>query len=123
MIVPAKQGVSIPQGRLQVRAAGRLVPLIWILSLLVMPDVTAAPRNEPGGGTAEKNTLRVAAISSICLPRQTAANLDRHVFWTERAVAQGARFVGFPECSITGYEFSENAGISLESAEVLTLVE
>ena len=88
-----------------------------------MPHLTAAPRHDPAGGSAEKNTLRVAAISSICLPGQTAANLERHVFWTERAVAEGARFVGFPECSITGYEFSENAGISVESAEVRALVE
>lgn len=58
----------------------------------------------------------------MCLPGQTAANLERHALWTERAVAQGARFVVFPECSITGYDFSPEAGIALGGEEVRAIV-
>lgn len=68
-------------------------------------------------------SLRVAAISSLCLPGKTAANLERHAVWVERAVAQGARFVGFPQCSLTGYDFSPEAGISIDGAEVQAIVE
>lgn len=74
-------------------------------------------------GAAPPGTLRVAAVSSKCVPGEVEANLESHVRWTERAVAQGARFVGFPECSITGYDFSAGAGIELDGAEVRAIVE
>ena len=72
---------------------------------------------------ATAGTLRMAAVSSKCAPGDMAANVERHVLWTERAVAQGARFVGFPECSLTGYDFSPDAGIALEGREVGAIVE
>jgi predicted amidohydrolase len=36
------------------------------------------------------------------------ANLKRHFYFIERAAAQGAEFVGFPELSLNCYSFSKN---------------
>jgi predicted amidohydrolase len=38
-------------------------------------------------------------------------------------VAQGARFVGFPECSITGYRKSARVAIALDSPEVAAVLD
>lgn len=94
-----------------------------MLVLLTVPQALAAPGDQPPSGKAREGSLRVAAVSSMCLPGQTAANLERHVLWTERAVAQGARFVAFPECSITGYDFSPEVGVSVTGKEVQAIVE
>lgn len=89
--------------------------LLGVMSLFSAPTAVAA-----GAVRAEtpRGVLRVAAISSLCLPGAVPANLERHALWTDRAVAQGARFVGFPECSITGYDFSPAAGVDLDGPEV-----
>src|SRR4051794_37623989 len=36
------------------------------------------------------------------------ANLRRHFYFIDKAAAQGAEFVGFPELSLNGYSFSKN---------------
>lgn len=47
------------------------------------------------------------------------SNLKRHFFFVERAAAEGAEFVGFPELSVNGYRFSANmTWLSLEGPEV-----
>jgi predicted amidohydrolase len=45
--------------------------------------------------------IALAQISSVLgdVPR----NVERHVEWTERAIAQGANAIVFPELSLTGY--------------------
>ncbi len=49
-------------------------------------------------------------------------NLDRHLYFIDRAAAQGAEFVGFPELSINGYRFSAHTTwLSLDGPEVRTL--
>ncbi len=35
-------------------------------------------------------------------------NLERHLYFIDKAVEQGAEFIGFPELSINGYRFSKN---------------
>src|SRR5437660_79794 len=35
------------------------------------------------------------------------ANLRRHLYFIDRAAADGAEFVGFPELSLNGYRFSK----------------
>ena len=50
------------------------------------------------------------------------ANLDRHLYFIDQALAQGAEFVGFPELSLNGYHFSKTmAWLSLAGLEVQAL--
>ena len=49
-------------------------------------------------------------------------NLDRHLAFIDRAAAQGAEFVGFPELSINGYRFGRNMlWLSVDGPELRTL--
>lgn len=60
--------------------------------------------------------LRMALVCMKCLysdgadPAANRANLEtnlrRHISFIERATAEGAEFVGFPELSVNGYHFS-----------------
>lgn len=34
-------------------------------------------------------------------------NLDRHLYFVDRLAAEGVEFIGFPECSINGYRYSD----------------
>jgi predicted amidohydrolase len=50
------------------------------------------------------------------------ANLDRHLYFIDKATAQGAEFVGFPELSINGYHFSKDmTWLSLSGPEAQVL--
>jgi predicted amidohydrolase len=50
------------------------------------------------------------------------ANLERHVAFIDRAAAQGAEFVGFPELSLNGYHFSANmTWLRLDGPEIAAL--
>lgn len=50
------------------------------------------------------------------------ANLDRHLYFIDRALEQGAEFIGFPELSLNGYHFSKTmTWLSLTGPEVQTL--
>lgn len=84
-----------------------------------------SPSSDSGAEPAQGklNSLRVALICSKSLPGQTESNLERHALWLERAARQGAKFIGFPECSLTGYDLSERTAIALESAPVRSLAE
>jgi predicted amidohydrolase len=49
-------------------------------------------------------------------------NLDRHLYFIDKAVAEGAEFVGFPELSVNGYHFSKDmTWLSLTGPEVQAL--
>jgi predicted amidohydrolase len=76
--------------------------------------------------------LRMALVSIKCVysdgPNAAAnkaaieANLRRHTYFIDRAVAQGAEFVGFPELSINGYRFSDRmTWLALDGPEVKAL--
>jgi len=60
--------------------------------------------------------LRVAAVSSKNLKGDIEANVKRHTMWVERAAEALARFIGFPECSLTGYQLSGYIAIPLRCA-------
>ena len=52
------------------------------------------------------------------------ANLKRHLYFIDKAAAEGAEFVGFPELSLSGYHFSNNmTWLSLDGPEVKALRE
>jgi predicted amidohydrolase len=49
-------------------------------------------------------------------------NLDRHLFFIDKAAALGAEFVGFPELSLNGYRFSKDmTWLRLDGPEVQAL--
>lgn len=66
----------------------------------------------------ERGTIKMALVSMKSLNTDGAdakvnadnlkTNLDRHFYFINKAAAKGANFIGFPECSLTGYHFSEN---------------
>lgn len=50
------------------------------------------------------------------------ANLDRHAWFIDKLAAEGVEFIGFPECSINGYQWSDNmTWLSLDGPEVAQL--
>lgn len=50
------------------------------------------------------------------------ANLQRHLYFIDRASGAGAEFIGFPELSLNGYHFSPNlVWLSLDGPEVQAL--
>ena len=65
----------------------------------------------------ERGTLKVAMVSMKSLytdgadAKENAANLktniERHYYFINKAIAKGANFVAFPECSLTGNHFSD----------------
>ncbi|MBI2192308.1 MAG: hypothetical protein HYU36_10015 [Planctomycetes bacterium] len=67
--------------------------------------------------------LTVAAVSSKNLPGRLAENLENHEQWIRRAARAGARFVGFPEASLTGYVRDAAAAIRLNSPPVRHVAE
>ena len=61
--------------------------------------------------------LRVAAVQAEAAPGEVERNLASAVRWTERAAAQGARLIVFPEAFTTGYDEGVFAG-GLPSADL-----
>jgi predicted amidohydrolase len=95
----------------------------FILVAVAGSQPIAANSGDARDAETKAPTLRVAAVSSKCIPGKVAANLERHARWTERAVSRGAQFIGFPECSITGYEFSPDVAITLDGPEVRFIID
>ena len=58
--------------------------------------------------------VTVAAAQMITLPGDVETNVARHVPLVERAAAEGARVVVFPEMSLTGYEPARAAQLALD---------
>jgi predicted amidohydrolase len=94
----------------------------------------SAPKGKPAAAKADPNPghLRMALVCMKSLTTDSAdaaanarnlrTNLDRHLYFIDRAAAQGAEFVGFPELSVNGYRFSANTvWLSLTGPEVQTL--
>lgn len=90
------------------------------LSLLVLMAALGEP---------EERTLRMALVNIRARPSDASDgrkilqdNLARHVAFIERAAAQGAEFVGFPELSINGYRFGNSMiWLSLDGPELAVL--
>ncbi|WP_364305535.1 carbon-nitrogen hydrolase family protein [Paenarthrobacter nitroguajacolicus] len=70
-----------------------------------------ASRPQPVQGTPTSDTLLVAvvqyeALHAECVGEAVAVNVAAHIELVERAHADGARLVLFPELSLTGYELT-----------------
>ena len=85
-------------------------------------------------GAADRNPgfLKMALVNMRCLSSHGAdasanqaairKNLDRHLYFVDRAAAEGAEFVGFPELSLNGYWYSQTMiWLKLDGPEVRTL--
>jgi len=59
------------------------------------------------------DSLHAALVSMKHLTGDVEANLDRHFYWLEKAVGAGARFIGFPELSLTGWVEAPRQAIAL----------
>lgn len=65
--------------------------------------------------------LRLALVCARCVPGEIELNLANHERWIHRAVEAGVDFVGFPECSLTGYELKAEHAVPLANAAVQRL--
>ena len=88
----------------------------------------------PAAAQADKNagTLKMALVAmksqysdsadAAANKKSIQGNLERHFYFIDKAVAEGAEFVGFPELSINGYHFSKDmVWLSLTGPEVQAL--
>ncbi len=65
-----------------------------------------------------KGNIRIATISSKNLVGCAQENLENHINWIKKAIASGAQFVGFPECSLTGYTKQKNDALSIKGKKI-----
>ena len=106
-----------------------VVTLAW-----TQPQRDQGRANAPTTAPAARNPghLKMALVVSKSLhtgtpsPEDNAANLkanlDRHLYFIDRAAAEGADFVGFPELSLNGYHFSPcTTWLRLDGPEVKAL--
>ena len=50
--------------------------------------------------------VKIAAVQIDPGITKNEANLEKILFWTEKAAAEGAQLIVFPECALTGYVFN-----------------
>ncbi|MBL8793329.1 MAG: carbon-nitrogen hydrolase family protein [Planctomycetia bacterium] len=88
------------------------VALVWsLLALGFTQAQTAVPDR-----ASHRAHLRMGLVNPRCFCSATSdeeynrssinANLQRHCYFIDRLAGQGVEFVGFPEMSVTGYQFS-----------------
>jgi predicted amidohydrolase len=96
-------------------------------SLLVACALLGQSAADPNPGH-----LKMALVNLKCVPSAGAdpeankasiqANMKRHLYFIDRLASDGAEFIGFPELSINGYDFSQNSTwLSLAGPEVQVL--
>lgn len=99
------------------------------LMVSLMFNVPTLRAENVGEAAPSFDKLRIALVNIRCvysdLPDPTAkqtavqTNIDRHMLFVDRALAQGAQFIGFPELSLNGYRISDNmAWLRLDGPEV-----
>ena len=105
------------------------LPVACATCLGLIAAACAAWAQDPAGAAPNAPRLRMALVAMKSLytdsndaeasRRNLQANLDRHLYFIEKATAQGAEFVGFPELSLNGYRFSPSmTWLSLDGPEV-----
>lgn len=52
------------------------------------------------------DTVKIAAVQIDPGITKNEANLEKMLFWTAKAAAEGAQLIVFPECALTGYVFN-----------------
>jgi predicted amidohydrolase len=94
-------------------------------ALLALLLVQSAPDPNPGHlkmGLVNLKCVTSAGPDAAANKANIDANLKRHLFFIEKLAAEGVEFVGFPELSINGYDFSKTmAWLSVTGPEVQVL--
>src|SRR6185503_5596967 len=95
-----------------------------VLALLVLLLQAATDKN-PGHlkmGLVNLKCVTSAGADASANKANIDANLKRHLYFIERLAAEGVEFIGFPEVSINGYNFSNTMPwLSLTGPEVQVL--
>lgn len=91
-----------------------------MISAMILSAGASARAESPAARPGDTNPghLKMALVSMKCVTSDSTdaaanrnniqANLDRHFYFIDRLAAEGAEFIGFPECSINGYHYSAN---------------
>lgn len=106
--------------------------LVLVLSLTVTGGATAQMTSRRNTVDNNPGHLKMALVNMKALfsdssnaeanKRNIQINLDRHLYFVDMAVAQGAEFIGFPETSINGYHVSGNiTWLSMKGPQVAVL--
>ena len=98
-----------------------------MLALIAVGALVAqsAPDKNPGHlkmGLVNLKCVTSAGADADANKANIQANLQRHLYFIEKLAAEGVEFVGFPELSINGYNFSKTmAWLSRTGPEVQVL--
>lgn len=103
--------------------------IAWIALLLVMTAAGLVFPAEPAATSADPGHVTMALVNMKSLfsaddEANLAKNLQRHVYFIEKAAVAGADFVGFPEMSLSGYKCTKTMPfLQLDSPEVQALAD
>lgn len=99
----------------------RCLRLLLAVSCLLAVLAGTSPRAHA------EQTLRIALVASKSLVGSSDGdrntNLANCLSWIDRAVAQGAQMVCFPECNLSGYQFGGSYGMTQDSVWVQAIVD
>jgi predicted amidohydrolase len=96
-------------------------------ALLVAWALVSQASPDPNPGHLKMGLVNLKCVTSAGADAQAneaniQANLKRHLYFIDKLAAEGVEFVGFPELSINGYNFSRTmAWLSLGGPEVKVL--
>jgi predicted amidohydrolase len=98
-----------------------------LFALIAAAGLFAQSAPDPNPGHLKMGLVNLKCVTSAGADAEAnkaniQANLQRHVYFIEKLAAEGVEFVGFPELSINGYNFSKTmAWLSLTGPEVQVL--
>src|SRR5262245_18208011 len=98
-----------------------------LLALAAIWAFLAASAGDPNPGHLKMALVNLKCVTSAGADPEAnkaaiQANLKRHLYFIDRLAAEGAEFIGFPELSIYGYDFSKTSTwLSLDGPELKVL--
>jgi predicted amidohydrolase len=99
----------------------------FLAAACIYVAATMAPAADKNPGHLKMALVNLKCVTSAGPNPETnrtniEANVARHVEFIDRLAAEGAEFIGFPELSINGYDFTKNVTwLSLNGPEVKAL--
>src|SRR5436190_1123827 len=98
-----------------------------LLSLFALGVLAAQSAGDPNPGHLKMALVNLKCVTSAGADPEAnkaaiQANLKRHLYFIDRLAKEGAEFIGFPELSINGYNFTPTSTwLSLAGPEVQVL--
>ena len=98
-----------------------------LLSLFALGVLAAQSAGDPNSGHLKMALVNLKCVTSAGADPEAnkaaiQANLKRHLYFIDRLAKEGAEFIGFPELSINGYNFTPTSTwLSLAGPEVQVL--